>query len=70
MYTCPKCHGMETLCCRQCTIAPLLKDQEDWRKGVELIASALGEKNPPDLSCVRIANIALEMRAKLEAVGL
>lgn len=45
----------------------LRADQADWRKGVELIASSLGEQNPPDLSCVRIAQVALEQRARIEA---
>ena len=48
-------------------IARLKEDQNDWRKGVELIASALGEKDPPDLCAVRIAGVALELRARLEA---
>src|SRR5262245_9751850 len=30
----------------------LRKDQGDWRKGVALIAAALGEKNSPNLCCV------------------
>lgn len=47
-------------------IAELEADQADWRKGVALIASALGEKDPPDLSCARIAEVALNMRAALE----
>jgi hypothetical protein len=38
----------------------------DWRRGVELIASALGEKSPSDLSCVRLAERILELRAELE----
>jgi hypothetical protein len=40
----------------------LLFDQADWRKGVALIASALGEENPPDLSCVRLADKVLRIR--------
>jgi len=47
-------------------VAQLEAGQQDWRKGVELIASALGEHNPPNLSCVRIAEIALELRAENE----
>ena len=43
----------------------LKADQQDWRKGVALIASALGD--PADnLSCVRIAEIGLTLRANLE----
>jgi hypothetical protein len=42
-------------------------DQADWRKGVALIASALGEKDPnPNLCCVRISRVALEQRSALE----
>ena len=44
----------------------LTTDQGDWRKGVALIASALGEHEPPDLCCVRIAELALGQRAALE----
>lgn len=47
-------------------IERLKADQADWRKGVALIASALGDKDD-NLSCVRIAHVALEQRAKLEA---
>lgn len=48
-------------------VAALKDDQTDWRKGVELIASALGLKT---LACVSIADAALELRAKLaEAEG-
>ena len=39
----------------------------DWRKGVELIASALGEINPSDLSCARIAEAVLTLRAERDA---
>ena len=42
----------------------LRKDQADWRKGVELIASAAGYKD--GLSCVDIAEAVLAQRAKLE----
>lgn len=44
----------------------LHEDRGDWRKGVELIASALGEQEPVNLSCVRIADVALRLRAELE----
>ncbi len=44
----------------------LRQDQTDWRKGVALIASALGETYPPDLCCSRIADVALNLRASLE----
>ena len=44
----------------------LQADQQDWRNGVALIASALGERNPKDLSCVRISENALSIRAKVE----
>lgn len=44
----------------------LREDQNDWRKGVELIASSLGEKDPPDLCCVRIGQVALEVMATNE----
>ena len=44
----------------------LKKDQGDWRKGVELIASSLGERNPPDLCCSRISEVALTLRAHAE----
>ena len=47
-------------------IERLRADQADWRNGVELIASALGEANPSDLSCVRLSEIALSLRAKVE----
>jgi hypothetical protein len=43
----------------------LQQDQADWRKGVAFIASALGD--PADnLSCVRIGEIALSLRVRLE----
>ena len=42
------------------------QDADDWSKGVALIASALGEQNPPDLCCSRIADVALKLRAALE----
>lgn len=46
----------------------LKSDQNDWRKGVEFIASALGEKSPPDLSCVRLALLAAEVTAERDAL--
>lgn len=45
------------------TIGALRKDQQDWRTGVELIASALGMDT---LSCVDIYERALELRAIIE----
>ena len=45
----------------------LIADQRDWRKGVELIALALGEPDSPNLSCVRLAEIALQQRVDLAA---
>jgi hypothetical protein len=36
------------------------KDRADWRKGVDLISAALGEKH---LCCVSLAEKALELRA-------
>lgn len=50
------------------TIDALKHDQAQWRKGVELIASALGEKNPPNLSCVRLAEVALQLRTQRDAL--
>lgn len=47
-------------------IAELEADQSDWRKGVELIASALGESTPPNLSCVRLSEVVLKLRVALE----
>ena len=47
-------------------LADLHVDQQGWRNGVALIASALGERNPKDLSCVRISENALSIRAKVE----
>lgn len=35
---------------------------------MELIASALGEQNPKDLSCVRLSEVALSIRAEAEAL--
>lgn len=43
----------------------LRQDQADWRKGVALIASYLGDP-AENLSCARIAELALQMRARLE----
>jgi hypothetical protein len=37
-----------------------------WRVGVLLIASSLGEANPPDLSCVRLADKVLRIRDEHE----
>jgi hypothetical protein len=50
-------------------IAELEADQRDWRKGVELIASSLGEFAPANLSCVRIAEVALGVRAEAEQLA-
>ena len=47
-------------------IGRLEKDQADWRKGVELIASALGETDPPNLSCARLSEEVLHREAKIE----
>lgn len=47
-------------------VAELERDQRDWRKGVELIASVLGESNPPDLFCGRLAEMVLKLRADSE----
>jgi hypothetical protein len=44
----------------------LKKDQEDWRKGVELISSSLGEREPMNLCCVRLAELALTIRSESE----
>ena len=46
-------------------VARMKKDQGDWRKGVGLIASALGEVTPINLCCSRIADEVLEFRADL-----
>jgi hypothetical protein len=48
------------------TIERLLADQDDWRKGVELIANGLGESDPPNLSCVRLFEKVLKLRVRLE----
>lgn len=45
-------------------VSALRDDQRDWRKGVSYIASALGEVDPPDLSCVRLGNAVLSLRAE------
>jgi chromosome segregation ATPase len=45
----------------------LKADQQDWRKGVELIASALGDP-AHDLSCVRLNEVALVLRAERDAL--
>lgn len=50
-------------------IRDLERDQEDWRKGVALIASALGEEYPVIVkypSPVPIFKAILEIRAQLE----
>ena len=44
----------------------LKADQSAWRKGVGLIAAALGENAPPNLSCVRIAHAVFTLDAKVE----
>lgn len=49
-------------------VRELEADQSDWRKGVELIASALGVTGPGSLSCVGLAEKALEIRAELETL--
>jgi len=49
-------------------ITRLRADQQDWRKGVALIASALGDDGR-NLSCARISELALEQRAALERLG-
>ena len=49
-------------------IARLREDQAKWRKGVALIAAYLGEKQPDNLCCVRIANVALKMRAERDSL--
>lgn len=51
---------------RDAEITALRADVRDWRNGVELIASALGDAEPADLSCVRISELALETRARAE----
>ncbi len=45
----------------------LKADQMDWRKGVELISSALGETT---LSCVDLAEVALTLRAERDELAL
>lgn len=49
-------------------ILRLREDQAKWRKGVALIAAYLGEKQPDNLCCVRIANVALKMRAERDSL--
>ena len=69
-------HAIKQGTCPWCEIDGLRKDQRDWRNGVELIASGLGDHEPKDLSCVRLSEVALTMRADkerldwLEAHGL
>ena len=48
-------------------VEQLRADLADWRKGVELIASGLGETNPPDLCAVRLNEKAMTLRADLAA---
>ncbi len=63
-----RCQAAEaTVAAQAQEIADLKADQQDWRKGVALIASSLGDKSD-NLSCVRIAEVALEMRAEAEEV--
>ena len=59
------CYGCEVDRLRT-KLAALEADQKDWRKGVELIASALAYEN--GLSCVGIADAALTLRAHAEAL--
>jgi hypothetical protein len=56
------------LASRDAEVAALKKDQSDWRKGVALIASALGERDPKDLSCVRFADACLELGSRLAEI--
>ena len=46
-------------------IAELEEDRFDWRKGVDFIRTCLGDDDP-NLSCVRLGEIVLTMRAKIE----
>lgn len=64
---CPSCFIEENIYKTPCpSCAALRADQQDWRKGVALIASSLGEKDPSNLCCVRISEIALTLRAEVE----
>lgn len=49
------------------TIAALRKDLEDWRKGVDLIATAVGLEGPGRLSCAAIAELAYIHRGYAQA---
>lgn len=62
-------HARELFVALEAENERLRSDQSDWRKGVELIASAL-EKDPPDFSCSRIAEVALSIRAENERLSL
>ena len=44
----------------------LKADQSDWRKGVGLISASLGDTT---LSCVDLAEMALELRAERDALA-
>lgn len=48
---------------RNAEVERLKADQDDWRKGVELIAAAAGYRGP-DLSCVGIAEHIMALLAK------
>lgn len=68
-----QCHGCQAWLCEEMETLraerDLLKaDQADWRKGVELIASGLGERDPQDLCCVRLHEVALKLRADMESL--
>lgn len=47
-------------------IKAIEKDREDWRKGVDLIATALSAKGPGRLACAALAEKVLELRVDLE----
>lgn len=55
----------QALAARDAEIAKLRADQQDWRKGVAFIASALRDDGS-NLSCVRLGELALTRLAKLE----
>jgi hypothetical protein len=61
---CDKCGAIQEDLAEE--LRELRSDQEDWRNGVGFIASCLGDFEPKDLSCVRLGQKALRMRA---AVG-
>ena len=44
-------------------------DREDWRNGVDLIATALGVTGPGRLACAALAEQALEFRAELRRLN-